>query len=79
MSNTRRGFFVMSALAGATLATWRLADWVSAQAQSAPQATTQDLRRAEDLLRQMTLEEKAMQLSSMFPMALIGTDGLLRD
>jgi beta-glucosidase len=33
----------------------------------------------EDLLRQMTVEEKAMQLSSMFPMALIGTDGLIRD
>jgi len=37
------------------------------------------MKRADALLRQMTVEEKAMQLSAMFPMALIGTDGLLRD
>ncbi|HEY7230806.1 MAG TPA: glycoside hydrolase family 3 protein, partial [Pseudolabrys sp.] len=37
------------------------------------------MERANALLRQMTVEEKAMQLSAMFPMALIGTDGLLRD
>jgi beta-glucosidase len=45
---------------------------------SAPQATTQDLRRADDLLRQMTLEEKAMQLSCAFPLALLDRDGLMR-
>jgi beta-glucosidase len=37
------------------------------------------MERADELLRLMTVEEKVMQLSSMFPMALIGTDGLLRD
>jgi beta-glucosidase len=37
------------------------------------------MQRADELVRQMSVEEKAMQLSSMFPMALIGTDGLLRD
>jgi beta-glucosidase len=36
------------------------------------------MERADELLRQMTVEEKAMQLSSMFPMALIGTDGPIR-
>ena len=36
-------------------------------------------KRADALLAQMTVEEKAMQLSAMFPTALIGTDGLLRD
>ena len=31
--------------------------------------------RAEELLRQMTIEEKAMQLSSAFPLALFNTEG----
>ncbi|MBV9380024.1 MAG: glycoside hydrolase family 3 C-terminal domain-containing protein [Streptosporangiaceae bacterium] len=35
-------------------------------------------QRADELLRKMTLEEKAMQLSAIFPMALIGTDGLIQ-
>ena len=33
------------------------------------------MQRAEELLRQMTLEEKAMQLSSVFPLALFDTKG----
>jgi beta-glucosidase-like glycosyl hydrolase len=45
--------------------------------------TTQDpdaaMQRANKLLSQMTVEEKAMQLSAMYPLALIGTDGLIRD
>jgi beta-xylosidase len=73
MSYTRRDFLVTSASAGAAFAAWR-----SAQGQSAPQATAEDLRRAEDVLRQMTLEEKAMQLSCAFPPALIDRDGLMR-
>ena len=32
-------------------------------------------QRAEELLQQMTIEEKAMQLSSVFPVALFGADG----
>jgi beta-glucosidase len=32
------------------------------------------MQRAEMLLRQMTLEEKAMQLSSVFPLALFNTE-----
>lgn len=34
--------------------------------------------RAEELLRQMTIEEKAMQLSSVFPLALFDTKGTNR-
>jgi beta-glucosidase len=37
------------------------------------------MERADTLLRQMTVEEKVMQLSSTLPLALIGTDGLIRD
>jgi beta-glucosidase len=37
------------------------------------------MERADELLRQMSVEEKAMQLSAMYPLALIGTDGLIRD
>jgi hypothetical protein len=33
------------------------------------------MQRADELLRKMTIEEKAMQLSSVFPLALFNTDG----
>ena len=36
------------------------------------------MQRADELLRQMTLEEKAMQLSSVFPLALFDTKGANR-
>jgi beta-glucosidase-like glycosyl hydrolase len=36
------------------------------------------MQRAEELLRQMTIEEKAMQLSCVIPIALIGPDGPMR-
>jgi predicted histidine transporter YuiF (NhaC family) len=36
------------------------------------------MQRAEELLRQMTIEEKAMQLSSIFPLALFTTKGVNR-
>ena len=35
------------------------------------------LQRAEELLRKMTIDEKAMQLSSTLPIGLLGVDGLL--
>jgi beta-glucosidase len=73
MSYTRRDFLVMSAFAGVALAAWR-----SAQAQTAPQATTQDMQRVDELLRQMTIEEKAMQLSCVVPLALLDRNGLMR-
>jgi hypothetical protein len=34
--------------------------------------------RADDLLRQMTVEEKAMQLSCVVPLAILGPDGPMR-
>jgi beta-xylosidase len=33
------------------------------------------MQRADELLREMTIEEKAMQLSCVVPLALLGTDG----
>jgi hypothetical protein len=36
---------------------------------------TTPLRRADELLRQMTVEEKAMQLSAVYSMGLLGPDG----
>jgi hypothetical protein len=36
------------------------------------------MQSAEDFLRKMTIEEKAMQLSCLYPMSLIGTEGLIR-
>ena len=33
------------------------------------------MQRAEDLLRKMTIEEKAMQLSCLYPMGLLGAEG----
>jgi beta-glucosidase len=36
------------------------------------------VQRADELLRTMTIEEKAMQLSSVVPLALLGRDGPMR-
>src|SRR5215831_1903030 len=36
------------------------------------------MQGAEELLREMTIEEKAMQLSSVVPLALLGRDGPIR-
>src|SRR5689334_11865477 len=41
-------------------------------------ASLTPMQRAEDLLHKMTIEEKAMQLSCIYPMSLIGTEGLIR-
>ena len=38
-------------------------------------ASATPMQRADELLRQMTIEEKAMQLSSVFPLALFTTEG----
>lgn len=40
--------------------------------------TTTPMQRADELLREMTIEEKAMQLSSVVPLALLGPDGPMR-
>ena len=36
------------------------------------------MQRAEDLLSKMTIEEKAMQLSCIYLMGLLGTEGTIR-
>ena len=33
------------------------------------------MQRADELLRQMTIEEKVMQLSAVYPMGLLGPEG----
>jgi beta-xylosidase len=38
-------------------------------------ASASPMQRADELLREMTIQEKAMQLSSVVPLALLGTDG----
>ena len=43
-----------------------------------PAAALTPMQRAEELLRQMTVEEKAMQLSSVLPLALFDTAGTNR-
>jgi beta-glucosidase len=72
MSLTRRSFLAIGSSAGVALAMSR-----SSSAQGA-QPAGQDMKRADDLLRQMTLEEKAMQLSCVMPLALLDRDGLMR-
>ena len=72
MSLTRRSFLAITSSAGAALALTR-----SMHAQS-PGPTTAEMNRADELLRQMTLEEKAMQLSCAMPLALLDRNGLMR-
>ena len=47
---------------------------MSRQATS-PLSDKEALQRADELLRQMTIEEKAMQLSSVAPLALLDREG----
>jgi beta-xylosidase len=51
----------------------------TAPPEAPPQSKTANaatpMQRADELLRQMTVEEKAMQLSSVFPVGLFGPDG----
>jgi beta-xylosidase len=70
MRITRRGFLAITSSAGLVCAVSRLA-----QAQSAGPATNQNMQRADELLRQMTVEEKVMQLSAVYPMSLLGPEG----
>ena len=68
MTIPRRGFKMVPAAAAIGLL-------VFASAAFAQDTTDTPMQRAEELLRQMTIEEKAMQLSSVFPLALFDTDG----
>src|SRR5262245_14929464 len=72
MSLTRRSFLAIASSAGLAFAVTP-----SLKAQVA-RPTNRDMQRADDLLRQMTIEEKAMQLSCAMPLALLDRDGLMR-
>jgi len=72
MSITRRTFLALGSSAGVGLAVSR-----SLHAQ-APAPTSRDMQRADELLHQMTIEEKAMQLSCVMPLALLDRNGLMR-
>ena len=41
-------------------------------------ASLTPMQRADDLLNKMTIEEKAMQLSCLYPMGLLGAEGPIR-
>ena len=71
MSLTRHDGVLSTSAAALTSAVAR-----TALAQSAPSAAA--MQRADELLRQMTVEEKAMQLSSVYPLALFTTEGTNR-
>jgi beta-xylosidase len=73
MKLTRRDFVALGFSTGLALAAWRLAH---AQREQFP--PDDNLRQADELLRQMTVEEKAMQLSCVVPLALLDRDGLMR-
>src|SRR5215475_1387716 len=70
MSPTRREVFVSASAAALTNA--------AARTVLAQESSSSAMRRADDLLRQMTIEEKAMQLSCAMPLALLDRDGLMR-
>jgi beta-xylosidase len=71
MSLTRRDVLLSTSATALTSAVAR-----TALAQSP--SSTGVMQRADELLRQMTIEEKAMQLSSVFPLALFDTMGANR-
>jgi beta-glucosidase len=70
MKITRRGFKIGPAEAAIGLLMF-------ASAAFAQDTTDDPMQRADALLRQMTVEEKAMQLSSVFPVGMSGADGPL--
>lgn len=69
---TRRDVLLSSAAAALTGSFARAA---VAQTSSSNAA----MQRADELLPQMTIDEKAMQLSCVVPIAVLGRDGLMRD
>jgi beta-xylosidase len=78
--------------AAATIGRSTIASEATSGATTVAQATTQSseqravtsdasgtaMQRADELLRQMTIEEKAMQLSCIVPIAVLGADGPMR-
>lgn len=78
----RRDFLKRSSAAALATSTAGLVGGTSSSAQAqravatTPSATP--MQRADELLHQMTIEEKAMQLSAVMPMGLLGPEGPIR-
>ena len=72
MTISRRSFLALSSSTGVALA---IAPSAAAQT---PQPSNADMQRADELLARMTLEEKAMQVSCVVPLALLERKGLMR-
>jgi len=72
MNLSRRTFLAISSAIGAAAASAR-----SAEAKGTP-LDEGSMQRADELLRKMTLEEKAMQVSCAMPLALFDGKGLMR-
>ena len=78
MSVTRRSFIAVRTAVVVGLLLVLLTGAGRTQQPTAGRATDPNLtaqQRADALLKQMTIEEKAMQLSSVFPVGLFGADG----
>ena len=78
MSVTRRSFLAVRTAVVVGLLLVLLTGVGRTQQPTASRATDPNLtaqQRADALLKQMTIEEKAMQLSSVFPVGLFGADG----
>ena len=73
MKVSRRAFLRIPPTAGLVLAASGIA-----QPQREPPPADSHLRRADELLGSMTLEEKAMQVSCVVPLSLLDTTGLMR-
>ena len=51
---------------------------VAGERKKARAPSASEIDRADELVRQMTIEEKAMQLSALYPMGLLGADGPIK-
>jgi hypothetical protein len=68
MSLTRRDFFILTSAAASMSAVARSAfAQVGRAASNTTSSSATPMQRADALLAKMTIEEKAMQLSSVFP------------
>jgi beta-glucosidase-like glycosyl hydrolase len=74
MAITRRGYNRIPAAAAALIGLLTFACNPASQ-----DSTDASMQRADELLRQMTIEEKAMQVSSVFPLALFDANGTNHD
>jgi beta-glucosidase len=74
----RRNVLKLASTAAIGLSAATLAGPASMAMAATPAPSAHAQQRADALLRQMTIEEKAMQLSCVVPLALLGPDGPMR-